>query len=175
MNAQSNQKFSLGPQVTPKKSAAGLNKTQTSFQCTNFAPKMNSVVHSKGPSNIITPRNNQTAKAVDSKVVITKIREKMRSRGARGIMGLGRAFRNYDDSGNGSLDLDEAMKAFAELRIGLTDDERMTAFQIFDRDHSGSINYEEFLRTVRGSMNNFRERLAMKAFAKMDKDGSGVI
>ena len=43
------------------------------------------------------------------------------SRGARGIMGLGRLFRIYDDNGSGELDASEAKKAFNELRLGLSE------------------------------------------------------
>jgi hypothetical protein len=51
-----------------------------------------------------------------------RFRDKIKSRGARGIMGLGRLFRIYDDNGNGSLDIQEATKGLEELRIGLTSD-----------------------------------------------------
>ena len=104
-----------------------------------------------------------------------KVRAKIISRGARGIMGIGRLFRIYDDNGNRSLDHEEAMKAFTELRIGLTKAEMHCLMKSFDRDNSGTIDYEEFLRTIRGEMNDFRKSLAMKAFNIMDKDKSGAI
>jgi calcyphosin len=103
------------------------------------------------------------------------IRQKIVSRGARGIMGLGRIFRIYDDNGNGQLDIEEATKAFAELRLGLTDQQTLRAFRIFDRDGSQTISYEEFLREVRGEMNDFRRGLALRAFSIMDRDGSGCL
>lgn len=99
----------------------------------------------------------------------------MISRGTRGIMGIGRLFRIYDDNGNGSLDHEESFKAFTELRIGLTDAEIQSLAMAFDRDGSGTIDYEEFLRTIRGEMNLFRKGIAMKAFNIMDKDRSGII
>lgn len=107
--------------------------------------------------------------------VIEKIRDKVKARGTRGIQAIGRMFRIWDDNRNGQLSVEEAIKGFKELRIGLTEDEMNVAFGIFDRDGSGSINYEEFLRTIRGEMNDLRKALCMKAFKKMDKDGSGVI
>lgn len=110
----------------------------------------------------------------DAKLLET-IRAKMMSRGARGIMGLGRLFRIYDDNGNGELDASEAKKAFNELRLGLSDRDASRAFKLFDRDGNGTINYEEFLREVRGEMNPFRKDLAVRAFKVMDKDGSGVL
>jgi Ca2+-binding EF-hand superfamily protein len=90
-----------------------------------------------------------------------KIRNKIKSRGARGIMGLGRTFRIYDDDNSKTLCADECRKAFSELRINLTPDEQKRAFRIFDRDGSKTIDYEEFLRQVRGEMNDFRKNYAM--------------
>lgn len=90
-------------------------------------------------------------------------------------MGIGRAFRIWDDNRSGSLNVDEATKAFKELRLGLAESELVLAFQMFDRNGDGSINYEEFLRTIRGEMNESRKKLCMRAFAIMDKDGSGTI
>jgi Ca2+-binding EF-hand superfamily protein len=99
----------------------------------------------------------------------------MADRGARSIMGLGRAFRIYDDNRNGHLDREEALKAYKTMRLGLSDSDCLRLFKIFDRDGNGQIDYEEFLRTVRGSMNEFRTKLVVLAFRIMDKNGSGVI
>jgi Ca2+-binding EF-hand superfamily protein len=60
--------------------------------------------------------------------LLNKIRDRIKARGARGIMGLGRIFKIYDDNGDGHLDLEEAKKAFAELRLSVTDEERHRAF-----------------------------------------------
>ncbi len=68
-------------------------------------------------------------------------------------MSLGRAFRIFDDSGNKQLDIEEASKAFNELRIGLSQDEITRAFRVFDRSGDGNIDYDEFLRVIRGEMN----------------------
>jgi len=108
-------------------------------------------------------------------LLIKKIVDKMKTRGATGIMGMGRKFRIYDDNGDKTLGPQEFQKAMTELRMGLTDQEITIAFGIFDRDHGGSVDYDEFLRTIRGEMNQGRTRLAMQAFNKLDKDGSGVI
>jgi Ca2+-binding EF-hand superfamily protein len=99
----------------------------------------------------------------------------MKSRGATGIIGMGRKFRIYDDNGDKTLGPNEFTKAMTELRMGLTEQDISVAFKTFDRDGSGSVDYNEFLRTIRGEMNQTRTRIAMQAFDKMDKDGSGII
>lgn len=115
------------------------------------------------------------AMAPNDAMLLDMIRKKIMSRGARGIMGLGRIFKIYDDSGNGDLNIEESKKAFSEMRLGLSEKDAHRAFVIFDRDGNGSINYEEFLRSVRGEMNQFRRDFAVKAFRIMDKDKSGVL
>jgi len=77
----------------------------------------------------------------------------MKSRGATGIMGMGRKFRIYDDNGDKTLNQEEFHKAMTELRMGLSPEEIHTAFGVFDRDGNGSVDYNEFLRTIRGEMN----------------------
>lgn len=138
----------------------------------------NPITHTQSVSSNIRGAKDQQVSAapkMNDNDLLDMIRNKMKSRGARGILGLGRLFKIYDDSGNFSLDIEECTKAFSELRLGLSDEQRKRAFKIFDRDGSNTINYEEFLRTIRGEMNDFRKAIAMKAFNIMDKDGSGVI
>jgi Ca2+-binding EF-hand superfamily protein len=73
------------------------------------------------------------------------------------------------------LDKDEFKKAMHDFRIGLSDRQVGSAFNIFDRDGSGEISYDEFLRVIRGVMNPGRKAIAMKAYKIMDKDGSGTV
>jgi Ca2+-binding EF-hand superfamily protein len=103
------------------------------------------------------------------------IQAKIASRGARGISGIGKKFKIADDNGNKSLDAQEFKKAMHDLRIGLSDQQVLTAFKIFDRDGSGKISYDEFLRSIRGSMNPRRVALAKKAYNIMDSDKSGQL
>ena len=63
----------------------------------------------------------------------------------------------------------------SDFRIGLNDQQVITAFKIFDRDGSGEISYDEFLRSIRGSMNQMRINLAKKAYNVMDSDKSGQL
>lgn len=145
-------------------------QTAQSYQSSSYAARPQSVSQSRRGAPKQAP-----PKALSDDELLDMIRNKIKSRGARGIMGLGRIFKIYDDSGNGQLDIEESKKAFAEMRLGLSDDQTHRAFQIFDRDGSQTISYEEFLRSVRGEMNDFRKGLAMKAFRIMDKDNSGAL
>jgi Ca2+-binding EF-hand superfamily protein len=103
------------------------------------------------------------------------LRKKLASRGARGIVGLGRQFRIMDDNHSMSLDKYEFTKAMTDYMLGFTEGEIATLFRTFDFDHSGLVEYSEFLRVIRGPMNPYRVNITNQAFAKMDKDGNGHI
>jgi hypothetical protein len=102
-------------------------------------------------------------------------REKLASRGCRGMIGLQRRFKIVDDDGSKDLDLQEFKKAIKEMRVPVADNDMSRVFAIFDRDRSGSVDYDEFLRAVRGEMNNFRKGFCKQAFDIMDKDKSGQL
>jgi hypothetical protein len=111
------------------------------------------VSRSRGTPSQASSVAGSVAVSQSDALLLDQIRKKVASRGARGIMGIGRLFRIYDDNNNKTLDINEAKKAFAELRLGLSDKDAHRAFIIFDRDGDKLIEYEEFLRTIRGEMN----------------------
>lgn len=79
------------------------------------------------------------------------------SRGASGILGLGRLFRRLDEDGNRQLNLDEFIGGLRESGFEVSDDEAKILFEKFDADHSGGINMEEFLVAIRVSFYLFYE------------------
>lgn len=107
--------------------------------------------------------------------LIDRLRKKLASRGARGIIGLSKQFRIMDDNHSMSLDKYEFTKAMQDFMLGFSEGEIGVLFRAFDYDHSGLVEYDEFLRTIRGPMNPFRKGYVAKAFAIMDKDGNGWI
>ena len=111
----------------------------------------------------------------DGDALVEKLRAKLATRGARGIIGLGRNFRIMDDNHSMSLDKYEFAKAMGDFAIGLNEGEIGTLFGIFDGNHNGLVEYDEFLRIIRGPMNQTRLALVKQAFGIMDKDGSGSL
>ena len=107
--------------------------------------------------------------------LLDRLRKKLASRGARGIIGLGKQFRIMDDNHSMSLDKYEFSKAMADYMLGFSEGELATLFRVFDYDHSGVVEYDEFLRTIRGPMNPTRKGYVAKAFAILDKDHSGFV
>ena len=107
--------------------------------------------------------------------LLQRLRDKLKTRGARGIIGLAKQFRIMDDNHSLSLDKFEFSKAMSDYMLGFSEGETQTLFAHFDFDRSGLIEYDEFLRAIRGPMNANRKAIVMRAFNKMDKDGSGMI
>jgi Ca2+-binding EF-hand superfamily protein len=107
--------------------------------------------------------------------ILEKFRERLLSRGGKGMIGLQRQFKIFDDNNSKTLELTEFMKACKDFKVDLNQNEIKILFNAFDNDGSGSVDYNEFLREVRGEMNGFRKRITLKAFDKLDTDRSGVI
>lgn len=102
-------------------------------------------------------------------------REKVKSRGARGIIGLRRVFKIVDDDRSGTLSFYEFHKVINDYRIVMNQEEAQRLFNLFDIDGNGEIDYDEFLRGVAGPMNQFRTGFVRKAYSKLDKDRSGIL
>ncbi|KAJ8917502.1 hypothetical protein NQ315_005551 [Exocentrus adspersus] len=97
------------------------------------------------------------------------------SRGANGILGLGRLFRRMDEDGNKKLNLEEFIYGLREIGLEVTDEEARSMFEKFDTDGSGSVNMDEFLVHIRPPLSESRKKVIEEAFQKMDKTGDGEI
>ncbi|KAK9759063.1 EF-hand domain pair [Popillia japonica] len=106
---------------------------------------------------------------------IKKLRLLCLSRGATGILGLGRMFRLMDDDGNRQLSFEEFLNGLREIGFEISQEDAKLMFDNFDLDHSGGINMEEFLVAVRPPMSESRLRVIEDAFKKMDRSGDGII
>jgi len=120
-------------------------------------------------------QQNTKSKFTSDEELVDRVRTTIKSRGARGILNLGKSFKIMDDDGSGALDNAEFAKALKSYRISSDPMEMEAIFNLFDPDHNGEIVYDEFLREIMGPMNDRRVVLAKKAFKIIDLDGSGVL
>ena len=102
-------------------------------------------------------------------------KDKLRSRGARGMVGLQRIFKIMDDDESGSLSLREFTKACKDFRIGISDENIPALFSLFDTNGDGTMSYSEFLHTVRGEMNSKRIDIVQRAFDLIDENENGQL
>ena len=108
-------------------------------------------------------------------ILVERLRQKLKGRGSRGIIGLGRQFKIMDDNGSGSLDPYEFNKAMTDFGVDMEVKDMATLFKCFDYDGNGEIDFNEFIRVIVGPMNNFRTQLCIKAFKILDRSGDGKV
>ncbi|KAL9894719.1 calcyphosin-like protein isoform X3 [Glossina fuscipes] len=107
---------------------------------------------------------------------LTKLRLLCLTRGARGIVGLGRVFRIMDDDGSKTLNVEEFSDGIKECGLNeLTEEEIEGLFSSFDEDGSGTIDMTEFLLKLRPPLPQCRLDIIDQAFMKMDKNEDNFI
>lgn len=112
----------------------------------------------------------------NAKCPIEKLRLFALSRGASGILGMGRMFRRMDDSGNKVLEFEEFHKGIIETGLkGVSEDDAREMFNHFDKDGGGTVNIDEFLMAIRPPISQTRKNVILEAYKKLDKTGDGVL
>lgn len=112
---------------------------------------------------------------MDPEALCEALRNKLASRGGRGVIGLARQFKIMDDDNSKNLDKQEFVKAMSDFALGFTQAQCAALFDYFDVDRSAAIDYNEFLRAIRGPMSSTRKAVVEMAYKKLDKDGNGWI
>ena len=93
-------------------------------------------------------------------VLLEKLRDALKKRGAHGFCGLQRSFRLMDVDGSRSLDRAEFKNAMKSINILLSDRQFEELFQYFDKDQSGTVEYDEFLIGLRGTIPRKKEKFS---------------
>ena len=91
--------------------------------------------------------------------LVSIFRDKIKARGARGIVGIQRLFKIMDDDGSRSLSEAEFAKACQNFKIGISEENIPVLFRAFDTNRDGTMNIDEFLMAIRGELND--KRLAL--------------
>ena len=86
-------------------------------------------------------------------MLVERFRDKLKSRGGRGMIGLRRQFKIMDDNNSGSLDMYEFKKGIKDFQVGIEDKDIENLFKAFDLNGNGEIDFDEFIRVVVGPMN----------------------
>ncbi len=73
--------------------------------------------------------------------LLNLFRDKLKGRGARGMIGLQRLFKMMDDDESQSLSLPEFTKACRDFKVGISDENVPILFSVFDTNGDGTLNY----------------------------------
>lgn len=119
--------------------------------------------------------NDDVKSTLNDSKIMDKLRDRLFARGGRGILGLARQFKIFDDNNSHTLCFSEFTKAMKDFKVDLSPNECKILFNLMDVNKGGEIDYDEFLRAVRGEMNDYRKKFVDQAFSKLDTDGSGIV
>lgn len=89
-------------------------------------------------------------------ILVERFRKALRDRGGRGISGLSRQFKIFDDNGNGQLEKTEFIKAIKDYQVQIEEIDLDNLFKTMDIDSSGTIDFNEFIRVIVGEMSTIR-------------------
>lgn len=83
---------------------------------------------------------------------VQAIRDKLKQRGARGMIGMQRVFKIMDDDCSKSLSFEEFRKGIKDFKIDIPEESIKIVYNAFDMNRDGSISYDEFLRVIKGPL-----------------------
>ncbi|TMW45975.1 hypothetical protein DOY81_008945 [Sarcophaga bullata] len=130
--------------------------------------------YSKEQLTLINKSKRELANGIE-KEPIHKLRLMCFTKGATGILGLARIFREMDENGNKTLNFNEFMDGIRKSGFDCKEDEAKTMFDNIDVNKNGAISMTEFLDKLRPAMNRARLNVINRAFEKVDHDDDGVI
>ena len=162
----------LGPRYKPS-----INQ-KFSSAAPGVLPGTGASIHSKTYNKNIQKGNKIDGKpnrTIDIEEMITTMKEMMHKRGAKGLVGMARKFRQMDDDGNRILDLGEFTKGLLDMDLHFSAADIKRLFDYFDSDGSGGLDYEELVHAMKDPLTKRRRDLVLLAFSRLDEDESGVI
>jgi len=107
------------------------------------------------------------AKKSEPLALLNLFRDKLRGRGARGIIGLQRLFNMMDSDGSQTLSIPEFNKICKDFKVGISEENVPILFNLFDKNRDGTLSYAEFLNTIRGEMSSARVEYLRKVWSKI--------
>ena len=111
----------------------------------------------------------------EGEVALKILKDTIRQRGSRGILGMRRCFMIYDDDNSRVLTFDNFNKYIANFLIPLSRNQIIALFKLYDRQNSGEINYDVLVNEIMGKFNESRRNIVNNAFNKLDTGRKGVL
>jgi len=103
------------------------------------------------------------------------LKDVIRQRGSRGILGMRRCFMIYDDNNSRMLTFDNFYKYITNFVIPLSRNQAAALFKLYDRQNTGEISYDNLVNELLGKFGESRRTLVNNAFNKLDVARKGVV
>ena len=103
------------------------------------------------------------------------LKDVIRQRGSRGILGMRRCFMIYDDSNSRVLTFDNFYKYVTNFLIPLSRNQAAALFKLYDRQNTGEISYDSLVNEILGKFGESRRNIVNNAFNKLDVARKGVV
>ena len=103
------------------------------------------------------------------------LKDIIRQRGSRGILGMRRCFMIYDEDNSRVLTFENFYKYITNFLIPLSRNQAAALFKLYDIQNTGEINYDSLINELLGKFSESRRNLINSAFNKLDNTRKGVI
>ena len=103
------------------------------------------------------------------------IKDTIRQRGSRGILGMRRCFMIYDEDNSRVLTFDNFNKYISRFLIPLNRNQASALFKLYDRQNFGEMNYDSLIIDPMGKCNESRRNIVNAAFIKLENGRKGVL
>ena len=103
------------------------------------------------------------------------LKDIIRQRGSRGILGMRRCFMIYDEDNSRVLTFENFYKYITNFLIPLSRNQAAALFKLYDIQNTGEINYDSLINELLGKFSESRRNLVNSAFNKLDNTRKGVI
>ena len=120
-------------------------------------------------------QNQKNISQSDGEDALNILKDTIRQRGSRGILGMRRCFMIYDEDNTRVLTFDNFNKYVSSFLIPLTRNQASALFKLYDRQNSGEINYDSLVNDLMGKFSESRRNIVNTAFNKLDKGRKGVL
>ena len=103
------------------------------------------------------------------------LKDIIRQRGSKGILGMRRCFMIYDEDNSRVLTFENFYKYITNFLIPLSRNQAAALFKLYDIQNTGEINYDSLINELLGKFSESRRNLVNSAFNKLDNTRKGVI
>ena len=130
----------------------------------------------KSENNFKKPYQNQYKKEISPREeAFFILKDTIKKRGSRGILGMRRAFMIYDEENTKSLTFDNFYKYITSFLIPISRNDSKNLFRLYDNKNSGVINYDDLINDMVEKLNESRRNFVNNAFNKLDEGRKGVL